>query len=77
VEALFGRSLELSNYAIVQNKYGFAVSGGGGVNRTFGRYLGWKIVEADYIHSQIYNGSNNRQNDLRLTTGVFFRIGPR
>jgi peptidoglycan-associated lipoprotein len=77
VEVLLGRSLELSNYAIVQNKYGFAVSGGGGVNRAFGRYFGWKIVEADYIHSQIYNGSNNRQNDLRLTTGVFFRIGPR
>ena len=77
VQALFGRSLELSNYAIVQNKYGFALSGGGGVNRAFGRYVGWKIVEADYIHSQIYNGSNNRQNDLRLTTGIFFRLGPR
>lgn len=77
VQALAGRSLELSNYAVVQNKSGFAVSGGGGVNRTFGRYVGWKIVEADYIHSQIYNGSNNRQNDLRLTTGIFFRLGPR
>lgn len=77
VEALVGRSLELSNYSIVQNKSGFAVSGGGGVNRAFGRYIGWKIVEADYIHSQIYNGSNNRQNDLRLTTGIFFRLGPR
>jgi len=77
VQALFGGSLELSNYAVVQNKAGFAVSGGGGVNRTLGKYIGWKIVEADYIHSQIYNGLNNRQNDLRLTTGVYFRLGPR
>jgi peptidoglycan-associated lipoprotein len=77
IEALLGRSLELSNYAIVQNQSGFAVSGGGGVNRTFGRYFGWKVVEADYIHSQIFNGHNNRQNDLRLTTGIFFRLGPR
>ncbi len=77
IQALFGASDELSNYAIVQNKAGFAVSGGGGVNRNFGRYLGWKIVEADFLHSQIYNGSNNSQNDHRVTTGVYFRLGPR
>lgn len=77
VQVLIGGSDELSNYAIVQNKAGFAVSGGGGVNRTFAKYLGWKIVEADFLHSQIFNGSNNRQNDLRVTTGVYFRLGPR
>jgi outer membrane immunogenic protein len=77
VQVLVGGSLELSNYAVVQNKAGFAVSGGGGVNRSLGKHIGWKIVEADYLHSQIYNGSNNRQNDLRVTSGVYFRLGPR
>jgi outer membrane immunogenic protein len=77
VQALFGDSLELSNYTAVQDKSGFTVSGGGGVNRYFGRYFGWKIVEADWVHSQIYNGSNNRQNNLRLTTGIYLRLGPR
>jgi peptidoglycan-associated lipoprotein len=77
VQALFGRSLELSNETFVQNKTGFAVSGGGGVNRTLGKYIGWKIVEADYIYSQIPNALNNRQNDLRITTGIYFRFGPR
>ena len=37
---------------------------------------GW-IVEADWVHSYIPNAQNNLQNDLRIGSGVTFRLGPR
>ena len=55
----------------------FAVSGGGGVSRLMGRHFTWNIVEVDYVYSQLPNAVNDHQNDLRVMTGITFRIGPR
>jgi len=76
-QVLLGASEEFSTLAFATNRSAFAASGGIGVNRAFGRYFGWKIVEASYIYSQLPNARNNDQNDIRVTTGIFLRMGPR
>jgi opacity protein-like surface antigen len=76
-EALVGGSEELSNYAFIQTKNAFAVSVGGGVSRGLTRHLAWNVVELDYIYSRLPNAVNDHQNDLRVSTGITFRFGPR
>jgi hypothetical protein len=76
-QALGGGSQELSSYAAVQNVRGAAFSLGGGVTTTLHPHFGWTIVEADWIHSYIPNAQNNLQNDLRISSGITFRLGPR
>jgi outer membrane immunogenic protein len=76
-QVLVGASQEFSTDAFATNQNAFAVSGGAGVNHALGRYFGWKIVEASYLYSQLRNGSNDHQNDLRISTGIFLRMGPR
>lgn len=76
-QALLGGSEELSNLAFVNNKSAFAASTGGGLSRRLSRHVAWNLVEADYIYSRLPNANNNRQNDLRVSTGIIFRIGPR
>jgi outer membrane immunogenic protein len=76
-QALFGASQEFSTLTFATNRNAFAVSGGVGVNRALGRYFGWKIVEASYVYSKLPNAVNDHQNDLRITTGIFLRMGPR
>jgi outer membrane immunogenic protein len=76
-QVLLGGSNEFSNYAFVANTNAFAVSGGGGVSRLLSRHFTWNIVEVDYVYSRLPNAVNDHQNDLRVTTGFAFRIGPR
>ncbi len=77
IQVLLGSSEELSNYAFVQNSNAFAVSGGGGVSRALTPHLAWNIVEVDYIYSRLPNAVNDHQNDLRVSTGITLRFGPR
>jgi outer membrane immunogenic protein len=77
VEALAGGSTELSNYTYVANVSAFAVSGGGGVSTVINRRLAWNVLEADYVYSRLPNAVNTHQNNLRVTTGISFRFGPR
>jgi peptidoglycan-associated lipoprotein len=76
-EVLVGGAVELSNYAFVQNSNAFAVSGDGGVSRALNQHVVWNIVEVDYIYSRLPNAVNDHQNDLRVSTGITFRFGPR
>jgi outer membrane immunogenic protein len=76
-QVLFGGSEELSNYAYVANRNAFALSAGGGVSRVLNRHLAWTLVEADYVYSRLPNAVNNHQNDLRVSTGLTLRLGPR
>jgi outer membrane immunogenic protein len=76
-QALGGGSEELSSYTAVQTVRGAAFSLGGGVSTPLNRHFGWTIVEADWVHSYIPNAQNNIQNDLRVSTGFSFRLGPR
>jgi peptidoglycan-associated lipoprotein len=76
-QILLGGSQETSNYAAVHNVKSFAWSGGVGFSTRLSRHFSWNVVEADYIYSQLPNGVNNFQNDLRVTTGLTLRLGPK
>jgi len=75
-QGLVGRSMEISNYAYVQQANALAVMGGGGINMRLSKLIGWD-VEADYVYSKLPNAVNNMQNTLRVSTGILFRFGPR
>jgi outer membrane immunogenic protein len=78
VQALGGQSQETSNYVFIGGTASAAAfSAGGGLNSAFSRHIGWNIVEADWVHSSLPNAVNSSQNDLRISSGIFFRFGPR
>jgi outer membrane immunogenic protein len=77
VQALGGGAEEFSNYAFVQNVSGPAFSVAGGVTTPLSRHFAWTIVEADWVQSRLPNAQNNIQNDLRISSGFTFRLGPR
>jgi outer membrane immunogenic protein len=52
----------------------FAFQTGGGVGFRLTRRLTIVPVQADYLLTTFANGSGNRQNDLRLSAGVLFRL---
>jgi len=74
-QVLGGGSRESSSYTYVNNLAGAAFSAGGGVTTTLKRHLGWTIVEADWVRSYVPNAQNNLQNDLRVSSGLTFRLG--
>jgi outer membrane immunogenic protein len=76
-QILIGGSQETSNYTAVHDVKSFAWSGGVGFSTRLSRHFSWNVVEADYIYSQLPNGVNNFQNDLRVTTGLTLRLGPK
>jgi hypothetical protein len=76
-QILGGGSQELSSYTAVQNVHGVAFSVGGGVTMALDRHFSWTIVEADWVQSRLPNAQNNLQNDLRVSSGFTFRLGPR
>lgn len=76
-QVLGGGQEEMSSYATVGNRMGSAFSVGGGVSTTLRPHLGWTMVEADWIQSRVPNAQNNLQNDVRVSSGFMFRLGPR
>lgn len=52
----------------------FALLAGGGLDIHMKSWLAIRPIQADYFLTQLPNGSNNRQNNLRLTVGVVFRL---
>jgi outer membrane immunogenic protein len=77
VEGLVGKSVEVSNYAYVENVSSLAVQAGGGVTMRVNRVIGWNVMETDYVYSQLPNSLNNQQSTLRVSSGILFRFGPR
>jgi hypothetical protein len=71
---LLGGSSQSSNIAAVPNASAFALSLGGGASARLTPHLGWNLAEADWLHSQLPNAVNNRQNDLRISSGIIFRF---
>jgi len=50
----------------------FALETGGGLNLFFSRSLGVRLLEVDYVRTQLPNGYAGTQNDLRLAFGVSY-----
>ncbi len=53
----------------------FVLTGGGGVDWKVRPRIAIRLIQADYLHSEFLNGSGNRQENIRLSTGVVFSFG--
>ncbi len=53
-----------------------AVQAGGGINIFLTPHIGVRVAEADYVRNELPNNGNNTQNDLRLSAGLVFHLGP-
>src|SRR5690348_1309030 len=53
----------------------FVLTTGGGLDWTVSPRIAIRLVQADYLHSEFLNGGGNRQENIRLSTGVVFSFG--
>ena len=52
----------------------FTMEAGGGVDLELGRQFGLRLPEIHYVRTDLVNGGNNTQNDLRLGIGVSYHF---
>lgn len=74
VQALLGGAKEDVNFQFVINRNSFGLSAGGGVTTRLSRRFGWNILQVDYVYTQIPNAKSNRQNNIRVATGLITRF---
>ncbi len=55
----------------------FAMTAGGGLDVKVRPHFSVRLFQAEYFLSEFKNGTNNRQNNFRLTVGVVFHLGTR
>ena len=74
-EVLLGGAKEDVNFQFDINRNAFGVSAGGGVTTRLKPRISLTIFQADWVYTRIPNGKNNRQNNVRVSTGVTFNFG--
>jgi peptidoglycan-associated lipoprotein len=74
-QVMLGGAKENVNFEFTINRNAFGFLGGGGVTTPLKHTFGWTIAEVDWIYTRIPNAKNNRQNDLRISTGVTYHFG--
>ncbi len=78
-QALFGAAHGFNSYfPVAAGPTGaatdFAMIAGGGFDVRIARHLAIRPIEADYLLTQLPNGVNGTQNNLRMSAGVVLRI---
>lgn len=73
-EVLFGGAKEDVNFQFTINRNSFGLAAGGGVSTRLKRRLGLTIAQFDYVYTQIPNAANDRQNNIRISTGVTYNF---
>jgi len=74
-EALFGgvhgyNGAFPSGGSVASSATAFALQAGGGFDLRVKSGLGLRLVEADYVYSQLPNNGSGAQNDFRIASGV-------
>jgi peptidoglycan-associated lipoprotein len=54
----------------------FAGTAGGGLDLRVGDRVSVRLAQADYLLTTFDNGSNNHQNNFRLTAGIVIHLAP-
>jgi opacity protein-like surface antigen len=54
---------------------GLAAQAGGGLDYRLSQHVAVRVAEAAWQYTQLPNGTNNVQNDLRLGAGIILRFG--
>ena len=52
----------------------FAMTAGGGVDWNANRRVAVRLIQSEYLRTQLHNGVNTNQNSLRLLFGVVFHF---
>lgn len=52
----------------------FALQTGGGINTFFSKRFAVRVIEVEYLHTDLPNNYSNVQNDLRLGFGVTYHL---
>lgn len=63
------------NYGIDTSASSLALQAGGGVDIHLKRGLGVRIVQVDYLRTQLPNGTTGVQNNIRIAAGLTLRLG--
>ena len=74
-EVLLGGAKEDVNFEFTINRNAFGFLAGGGVTTQLKHRFGLTLGQVDWIYTRIPNAQNNRQNDLRIVTGVTYHFG--
>ena len=53
----------------------FAMTVGGGLDVNLARHVAFRVFQTDYLLTLLPNGTNDRQNNFRFSTGIVFRLG--
>ena len=70
-----GGTLSPSRSGVGGSSNAFALQAGGGLQVRVGHRITLQPIQADYLFTTFSNTMNNRQNDLRLSSGILFRLG--
>ena len=54
-----------------------AIEAGGGVNLFLTKNLGVRLLEAEYVRTELPNNASNTQNDMRLSFGFAYHLSAR
>ena len=63
--------------AISGPHYALAMSLGGGLDLKVHPRVAIRLFQAEWLYTKFNNGVNDRQNSMRVTTGLVFRFGSR
>jgi len=75
-QALFGAAhVNASFIGINASENGFATALGGGLDARVTHRFAFRIVQAEYLLTKFTDGVNNRQNSIRVSTGVVYHWG--
>jgi outer membrane immunogenic protein len=53
----------------------FAWAAGGGLDAKVATHVAIRVVQVEYLMTKFNDGANNRQNNVRVSTGIVFRWG--
>ena len=69
---LFGRARSLDSVGTGARSTATAVGAGGGIDWAFRRHFDIRIVQADYLHTRLFQLP---ENNLQFSTGIVYRWG--
>ena len=75
-QALFGAGhVNASFIGISASENAFAAAVGGGIDAKIHSHFAFRVIQAEYLLTRFNDGSNNRQNSVRVSTGLVYRWG--
>lgn len=78
-QGLLGEAFGFNSYfpitsGAIKSDNSLALQVGGGVDIGLTRHFGIRVFQADWVRTQLPNGTTDVQNTLRLSAGVLFRL---